>query len=484
MPAHLFIPRVTTRFLIAFLFCIAAVVSASAQTFVILHQFDGTDGSDPTPSLVQGFDGDFYGTTYNGAGSNYYGTFFKIGRYGKVTTLYSFCSETNCDDGENPDSGLVVGPDGTFYGNTLVGGTYGKGIVFKAQPGAPAAPLYNFCALTNCDDGWQPDSLVWGWDGSLYGTTNYGGTGTLNGGTAYPGIIFRLSPAGALDTLHIFCQQTNCPDGFAPGGLIQGADGNLYGLTYSGGTGGGGDGTIFKIGPGQPFQVLYNFCSETNCTDGIQPQWLVWGADGNLYGTTFGGGTAANGTVFKISPAGGSPTVYSLPADSPSFSPFALVQGTDGNFYGTTLYAANDNPGGAIFKITAGGTLTWLHVLANYEGVYPEGLIQGTDGAFYGTAREGGGASSQGTVFRFDVGLSPFVRAINSFGRIGARVTILGTDLTGATAVSFNGTAAIFTVPSATEIVTTVPTGATSGTITVTTPTGTLNSNVAFTVLP
>jgi len=167
--------------------------------------------------------------------------------------------------------------------------------------------------------------------------------------------------------------------------------------------------------------------------------------------------------------------------------PYAgLVQATNGNFYGTTVYGgANcvpDGGCGTIFKITPGGALTTLHSFDVTDGENPEtGLTQDTNGKFYGTM-QAGGAYNGGTIYSLSVGLGAFVETQTSSGKVGAAVKILGTDLTGATSVTFNGTVATFTVVSKSEITTTVPTGATTGRVQVVTPSGTLTSNVNFRV--
>jgi uncharacterized repeat protein (TIGR03803 family) len=168
-----------------------------------------------------------------------------------------------------------------------------------------------------------------------------------------------------------------------------------------------------------------------------------------------------------------------------------LIQGTDGNLYGATFSGgANEtscNGGcGTLFKITTAGKLTTLYNFCSKsgctDGSSPEGgLVQDTNGTFYGTTYYGG-TDGLGTVFSLSVGLGAFVKTVPMSGAVGAKVTILGTNLTGATSVSFDGTAATFKVVSATEITTTVPTGAKTGKVTVTTPAGTLSSNVTFRV--
>src|ERR1022692_367381 len=216
-------------------------------------------------------------------------------------------------------------------------------------------------------------------------------------------------PAQTLTTLFSF----DGTHGQQPAGtLVQATNGDLYGTTYAGGANNGG-GTVFKITPGGTLTTLYNFCSQTNCTDGATPYaWLVQAANGDLYGTTYAGGA--------------------------------------------------NNGGGTVFKITPGGTLTTLYSFCSQSGCTDggspyAGLVQDTNGDFYGTTADGGGS---GTVFRLSVGLGPFVKTQPPNGKVGAAVEILGTNLTGATSLSFNGTAAVFTVVSPTLITTTVPAGA------------------------
>jgi len=466
-----------------FLLWSAAAVALPAQTFTTLHSFNNTDGAHSRAGLVQAINGDLYGTAYGG-GADDYGTVFKITQNGHLTMLHSF----DGTDGFYPDAGLVQGTDGKFYGTTSYGGTSSYGTAFKITASGTLATIYNFCSQNNCTDGSTPAAgLVHGTNGGFYGTTEGGGA---NGS----GTVFKITPSGTLTTLYSFCSHANCDDGYLPvAGLVQGTDGKFYGTT--GGNGTKGDGTVFSITPSGTLRTLYRFCSQINCTDGAFPAaGLVLGTDGNLYGTTSGGGANGNyGTVFKITPSGMLTALYSFcsqPNCTDGTAPTAtLVQATDGNFYGTTQRGgANGAAGyGTAFSITPSGTLVTLYTFCSQtnctDGSHPvAGLVQDTDGSFYGTTQNGGSSGGYGTVFSLSVGLSPFVETLPASGKVGAAVNILGTNLTSATSVTFNGTPATFTVVSASEITTTVPTGATTGTVKVVTPGGTLSSNVNFTV--
>jgi uncharacterized repeat protein (TIGR03803 family) len=487
-------------------FCAAAVIASPAQTFKSLVSFNGTDGASPNGPLVQGLDGNLYGTTRNGAGGDdcfpFYpsgcGTVFNITPGGTLTTLYSFCSQRNCRDGATPWAGLVLATDGDLYGTASWGGweAWDLGTAFKITPGGTLTTLYRFCVgLTfYCGDGQSPSaSLVLATDGNFYGTTPIGGAPYGSYGT-----VFEITPGGTLTTLHRFVGT----DGIRPlGALVQATDGTLYGTTANGGGIIGcsdGCGTVFKIPLGGQLTKLHSF----DGTDGDHPGGgLIQATDGNLYGTTGGGGASyvfgnvgsGYGTVFKITSSGTLTTLYSFCSQTDctdGVGPGAgLVQATDGNFYGTTGGGGDPscnppNGCGTVFKITPSGTLTTLHSFDGTDGVGPGGaLVQATDGNFYGTTATGG-ANGDGTVFSLSVGLGPFVKTLPTSGELGAPVMILGTDLTGATSVTFNGTAATFTVVSSSEITTTVPSGAATGKVQVTTPQGTLISNVDFRVTP
>ena len=474
-----------------FLLWATAVAALPAQTFTTLHNFDGTDGNDPGGAMVQSTDGNFYGTTRTGVARSKYGTIFSFTPSGTLTTLLNFDISVN---GSLPDGALVQGPDGNFYGTTLLP----EGAAFKVTSGGVLTTLYTFCQLNHCTDGQGPIAgLVLGNDGNYYGTTWLGG----NSRTCTPpngcGTVFKLTPGGVMTVLHRF----SGTDGGTPTeALIQGADENFYGTTTASG-GNGEGGTVFKITSLGALTTIYNFCSLSNCIDGVNPSGLVQDSSGNLYGTTNTGGTSTNcgsggcGTVFKVTLGGTLTTLHSF-GQTDGGNPYAaLTPGSDGNFYGTAQVGGSGTGCGTFgcgtaFSITPGGTFTLLHNF-NYttDGSSPTGLFQSTNGFFYGTAANGGSNSCVdyggcGTIYKLSVGLRPFVETEPASGGVGAAVNILGTNLTGATGVTFNGTAAVFTVVSPSLITTTVPAGATSGRVQVSDGSGTLSSNVIFRVLP
>jgi uncharacterized repeat protein (TIGR03803 family) len=497
------------------IFCTVEVIGSPAQTFTTLVTFNGTGGASPRGALVQGHDGNSYAAT--GGGGNYNtcpdggcGTVFKITPAGKLTTLYSFCSQANCADGAGP-VGLVLATDGNFYGTTD-GGNDGvnEGTVFKITPGGGLSTLsYLGCSLGFCGDPDGPSALVQASDGNFYGTTEQSGS---HCGSFGCGAVFEITPEGVLTGIYSFCSLSKCADGKYPeAGVVQANDRNFYGTTLFGGPKNSncsyGCGTVFKISPAGKLTTLYSFCAQTNCADGAFPaSRLVQAADGSFYGTTSQGGLTSSscqylgcGTVFKITPAGKLTTLYSFCSQAncaDGLGPGGLLQATDGNFYGTSLGGTNNSSCyflgcGTVFKMTPAGKLTALYSFCTQtncaDGDFPSGLVQLPNGMLYGTTLQGGDISCNapngcGTVFSVSAGLRPFMETLPTSGKVGRAVTILGNNLTGATSVTFNGTSATFKVVSSTEIRTTVPVGATTGFVKLTAPQKTLKSNVVFRV--
>lgn len=291
------------------------------------------DAQGPQSSVIQGRDGSFYGTTVAGGANTTScveasigcGTVFKIASDTTETTLYSFCSLADCADGVEPQAPLVQGSDGNFYGTTSAGGTNKAGTVFRITPTGTLTTLYSFCAQSACTDGQMPlAGLVQGNDGNFYGTTYCGGTTSVTlpacGGVG-AGTVFKITSAGVLTTLYSFCQQSTCVDGLYPAtgaSLVLGSDGNFYGTTEDGGVYGGPDkntgGTIFQITPTGTLRTLYSFCAQSNCSDGGSPMApLVQAGDGNFYSIAWQGGSQGVGTVFRFSPTSGLATAFLTP---------------------------------------------------------------------------------------------------------------------------------------------------------------------------
>jgi uncharacterized repeat protein (TIGR03803 family) len=262
------------------------------------------DGSNPFGALIQGSDGNLYGTTYQGGNSTNDGTVFKISCGGSLTTIHSFSGS----DGANPEGDLVQSPwNNYFYGLTFAGGntnggnTAGNGTAYEISSSGSLTTVYDFCSKTNCNDGTYPQApLTADGFGNFYGTTE------LSGANAY-GTLFQINSFGTLHTLYHFCSKSNCSDGAEPaGGPLVGIDGNIYGTTAVGGA--NGDGSAYQFTPWGVLNTLYSFCSKTNCTDGETPEApLVQGTNQNFYGTTAFGGTYGDGTSFNLStiPSGG-----------------------------------------------------------------------------------------------------------------------------------------------------------------------------------
>ncbi len=457
--------KLTLRAVIAIVFCGAVISPASAQIFKTLFSFDNATGSNPPGPLAQGVSGALYGTTS--------GELFRLSG-GTVVDVFDFDGlNTRGEYGEDPQAPPTLGDDGNFYGSCANFGpisTYGS--LFKVTPAGVITNLHGF----GDEDGAGPNSLVLGNDGNLYGTTYAGGPGAgiMLGFYGY-GTIFKITPGGTFTNLYNFTNTDYST--VEPSVLTPGNDGNFYGTTLSGGP--NALGTVFKITPDGTFTNLYTF----DATIGSAPGPLTLGNDGNFYGVTGFGGAANMGMIFKITPQGAFTGLYSFSPPDGNGIESALTLGSDGNFYGTTYQGGADNDG-TLFKVTPDGTFTSLHSFQGLtDGMNPmNGLTQDTNGTFYGTAYSGG-ANDYGTIFSLNVGLPSFVRLQTFEGKAGRSIGILGQGFTAATTVSFNGTAAVARVISSGYLAATVPSGATTGKVTVTTGAGTLISNREFIVV-
>ncbi|MGD1021065.1 MAG: choice-of-anchor tandem repeat GloVer-containing protein [Verrucomicrobiia bacterium] len=394
---------------------------ATADTIKTLHTFTGgSGGSQPYGGLIQGSDGNFYGTTYSGGGSDS-GTVFSITAAGTLSTIYNFGGGS---DGANPEAGLIQGSDGFLYGTTSRGGTGKAGTVFKVGTTGTLTTLHYF---TGGSDGGNPQAgIVQGSDGNYYGTT-------YSGGTSSTGTIFAIS-SGDFITSYDFTGGAN--GGNPKAGLVEGSDGFLYGTTYSGGVSNAG--TVFRYSLGSGLIPLYNF---TGGEDGANPQGaLVEGSDSNFYGTTFGGANGF-GTVFRIRTAGNLTVLWIFGDGSDGGNPEGgLILGQDGNFYGTTSTGGNGGFG-TVFKITKGGALTTLYnFTGGNDGATPlAGLLQASATNFLGTT-SAAGSDSLGTVFSL---IQPCTFSLSP-----SRVTLTAIAPGGTFAVTSSGTGCVWTATS------------------------------------
>jgi uncharacterized repeat protein (TIGR03803 family) len=387
--------------------------TAQAGAFKVLYRFTGgTDGALLFSGVVADTSGNLYGTAFEGGDSNCScGTVFELTARGQLKVLHAF-NDGNGSDGANPQGVPILDQKGNLYGVTTYGGIADAGTVFElAHAGEAETVLYNF---TGGDDGGYPASpLLFGEHGTLFGEATSGNDARddVNGN------VFKLARNGTFSVLHSFCCAQN--DGVFPyGGVITDAMGNLYGTTQGGGTcqcySGG---TVFKIAPRGKETILYNFCSLSHCSDGEVPNSpLLRDSAGNLYGTTYWGGSSdclnGCGVAFKISPNGVETVLHIFTGGNDGSNPSAgLIADASGNFYGTTVSGGKYNQG-TVFELKADGTETVLHSFCVDAGcsdgagpVAP--LIMDATGNLYGTTGFGGEGSCTwsnhsgcGTIFR------------------------------------------------------------------------------------
>jgi uncharacterized repeat protein (TIGR03803 family) len=467
------------------LFMLYATLPATAQTYSVLYNFGTKSGDALAPQtgfIVQGRDGSLYSTA-NAGGANNWGAVLKVTPAGKEIVLYSFCSVANCTDGNSPVGGLTLRADGHLLGTTTSNGPgagNGAGTVFDVSETGTLTTLHTFIGT----DGSQPVSApILGPDGSFYGVT-------LNGGNRQScGTLYRIT-GSKFSVLHYFDEADGCGP---TGALVLGTDGNLYGTAQFGGS--QNDGGVYQVvlRPGKSTIVNWLFTFNGN---GGPVGALIEGSDGNFYGTTEGRDNGS-GSIFRITSTGSLTILHALNGTTDGSDLQAgLVQATDGNFYGVApeggAYGA-----GTLFQVTPAGGFSVLHNFGAPNGSF--GIVdatplatpvQNTNGLLFGDTASGGtgtgcnGEEGCGVFYSWNDSLPAFVSTVPSMGAVGSFVQILGQGFTSASTVSFNGTAATPVVVSGTYLRTTVPSGATTGSITVTTSSGTLTSNKQFIVTP
>lgn len=458
------------------------------------YNFTGlTDGGTPYGGVTLGSDGNFYGT--NNLGAAGYGSIFKITPGGTLTVLHTF---TGADaDGANPYAAPIQGADGNFYGTTF-GADGVNSTIYKVTP---VGTFTNLRTLSDAEGSQIKSPLAAGTDGNLYGTA-------YSGGAQHEGTIYKITPNGVFTLLHSFMGA----DGASPAyGLIQTSDGNFYGTTTSGSIGGLSDwGAIFSITPAGAFTGLF---SPRTTDDGTNPSsGLVQATDGNLYGAMSIFGTQSGGTLYKITTGGVYTVLYDFEFNglngwAPASS---LTQATNGILYGDTTSGGLSSRG-VVYSLNIGASaLAKLTSTSGKVGATIGILGQGFTGT---TAVKFGSVVSSFTVVSatyltavvpvgaltgtvrittptglLTTGIFRVTPTVTSFsphsGAVGTLVTINGTGLTQTTKVTFSGNkAAAFTVVSDSRITATVPTGAVTGKITITTKGGTAKTAAAFTVL-
>jgi uncharacterized repeat protein (TIGR03803 family) len=448
---------------IALLFAVSPTLYA--QTYTVLYSFGSTSGDPKWPdysgTIAQSRGGNLFSTA-GGATSDFFGSAYRITPGGSLKIVHSF----KVADGM-VHAGLTLATDGRYYGTTQAGGTYGNGSIFKMTQDGTITTLYSFQGAA---DGGSPTAApIESEAGQFYGTTA--------GQFGYYGSVYRITKYGDFTLLHTFTGA----DGAKPQGpLVQGADYFFYGTTAYGGT--YNLGTIFRVSSSGDFKVLFNF----DTTHGAYPYaGLIQANDGNYYGVATRGGSMNGGVVFKMTPGYAVSVLHNFNGTGEGGNEVGgLVQAIDGNLYGTNIQGGGGDGTGVLFRITTGGILTVMHNFTTSTGSYPQGaLMQHTNGILYGTTFAGG-VYSEGTFYSLDAGLKPFVTFLPVYGRVGTTVQILGQGFTADSTVSFNGVLASFIEVYPTYLRAVVPGGATSGPITVTTPSGTLTSNKIFVVRP
>ena len=349
---------------------------------------EGNAGTIANGRLIQAADGDFYGTTRQGA-VRYGGCVFRLTPAGKLTNFHAFLGNFN-DFGSEPHANVTLGPDGNFYGSTTQDSGNGAGCLFKLTPANKISLLaFNFRGGSGPVSYTQFTLATDGtFYAAIYDTPTYPPTPP-----EYPtNIVVRLRTNGTFIFMTDLYRLTTGAEAVAP--LIEGTDHNFYGTASEGGAGDAG--TIFRVTPTGTLSVFHTF----HGTDGRKPESsLVIALDGNFYGTTTRGGAHDKGTIFRLTRAGVLTTLVSFAGTNGSFPTGGLTVGADGNLYGTTNLGGQNNKG-TFYRLSLSGVLTMLASFNAASGSVPAaGVTLGFDGNFYGIAN-GDGDYLYGTAYR------------------------------------------------------------------------------------
>jgi uncharacterized repeat protein (TIGR03803 family) len=368
-------------------------VQVRCPVFTLLENLGvGTVGSSAQSLHILSSDGNFYGTTEYG-GLYVGGTVYKLTPDGNISTIANFVNGTTS---WGPMGALLQAADGNFYGTTYWGGVNNAGTIYKLAPDGTITTLWSFGS--GADGEFPKGGLVQASDGNFYGTTGSGGT------TGY-GTVFRLTPGGVETVIWNFSMDSG---GYFPeGALVVGGDGNLYGAASFGGT--NSDGVVFKVTLAGVESVVWNFGGSLE--GGTPAPKLIIGSDGNLYGTTKGGGANGGGTLFKLTLDGMLSVVWAFGAGTDGAEAWTgVTQGIDGNFYGTTIGGGTiktcgleyDYGCGTVFRVTPDGQeiVLWdFGFGGNGAAPFPLGVVQNADGSLFGVNWIGG-PSGGGTIYQ------------------------------------------------------------------------------------
>ena len=452
---------------------LALVTTGFAQTYTVLYNFGTTAGDPQEPG--------YPGAIAQGRDGNMYSTTTSGGKgVGTVFKITPGGKVTELygfsgPDGSYPNGGVTLGTDGNFYGTTYEGGSFSRGTIFKITPGGTLTTLYHI-GTQSTDGGFPYAAPIQGTDGNWYGTTYSGGTGGY-------GTIYKLTTAGVYTVLYPF---ENTHGNGPQDALLLGNDGNFYGTTFAGGANGYGE--VFKITPAGALTVLYSFDN----THGAHPSGpLIQGTDGNFYGTTEAGGTSASGVAFKLTTAGVLTVLHNMNGTTDGETPYdGVTQASDGNFYGTNGMPDTTN-NGTIFEITSKNVFSVPYTFSatdTTKGSTPQAVpFQHTNGILYGDTVTGDTSSfctgGCGVFYSLSNTLPAFIKLLPYTGKVGSKIGILGQGFSSSSVVKFNGVqATTVTLTGTTFILATLPAGASDGFVTVTTGATTLKSLKKFVV--